>query len=127
MEDGICRQVVFGWDRCWERPFRGLRLRTGQPEISLSAHSTEPTFVLIAEARGETGQLFCQSGECYWRLAVAGVSRHLFVASWFRIVQRAWVRVIAVQISVTCGAAEVVGNALNANWPPTIAAGSVKP
>ena len=51
----------------------------------------------------------------------------MFVASWFRIVQRAWVRVIAVQISVTCGAAEVVGNALNANWPPTIAAGSVKP
>ncbi len=61
------------------------------------------------------------------RFTVAGISRHFCVASRFRIVQRAWVRVIAVHTIVTLGAAEGAGSALNANLPPTIAAGSVKP
>ncbi len=64
--------------------------------------------------------------EDYLRLALAAVSRHLFVAGKSRMVHRAWVGLVDVQTIVTCGVPEADGSALKAKLPSTIAAGLAK-
>jgi hypothetical protein len=53
----------------------------------------------------------------YLRLALAGVLRHLDVASRFLITQRAWVEVVALQAIETRGVPDESGTSPNSNLP----------